>query len=405
MKNIKNKIYTSVLIFMSSFCFAQENNWVGSWGASPVFPVGKDMNQNTIRQVIKISSGGEKIRLRFSNETGNHPLVIGAVTVAKPGEKAGSIDVSTLKNVYFNGQNNIVIPAGSPAISDPIDFPVNSLDDVSVSIYLPQRTGLSIVHPTGEQTAWIDSKGNSTAQSELSSESTTSTMRFYLTRVEVQKNAPQAGTIVTLGDSITDGYLSGVDMNRRWPDFLAKRLLDAKMMNIGIVNAGIGGNRILNDLPSGQNGPSALSRFDRDVLSVPNVRWLVIMEGINDIGHPGFDGLVKQTVSADEIINGWKQLILRAKSQNIKVYCATLTPFKGNFLNFYSDQGEEKRQKINKWIRSNEYCDSVLDFDIAVRDKNNPREIKKIYDTGDGLHPNHEGLKAMADTINLELFK
>ncbi|WP_392559894.1 SGNH/GDSL hydrolase family protein [Orbus mooreae] len=171
-----------------------------------------------------------------------------------------------------------------------------------------------------------------------------------------------------------------------------------------MVNAGISGNRILNDLPSGQNGPSSLARFDRDVLSVPNVRWVVIMQGINDIGHSGFDGLVKQEVTAEEIINGWKQLISRSQSQGIKVFCATLTPFEGKFLNFYSEEGEVKRQTINSWIRSNRDCNAIFDFDALLRDDNNPQKLKKEFD-GDGLHPYANGLKAMAESIDLTLFQ
>ncbi|WP_392564083.1 SGNH/GDSL hydrolase family protein [Orbus wheelerorum] len=403
-KNFLKQLIPFVFTVSIPLSEAAQSHWIGSWGASPVFPVGQDMNQNTIRQFVTLSQGGEKIQLRFSNETGTQPLMIGAVTIARPGAKPGSIDSKSLKQVLFGGQKNIIIPPGAPALSDPIDFNVNALDDVAISLYLPQRTGLSIVHPNGEQTAWIDSNGNTTANEELSQTATTSTMRFYLSRVEVATDQQNGGTIVTLGDSITDGYSSGVDMNQRWPDVLAKRLKQANINNIGIVNAGISGNRILNDLPSGQNGPSSLSRLDRDVLSVPNVRWLVIMQGINDIGHSNFDGLTKQEVSADEIINGWKQLISRAKNQGIKTYCATLTPFKGEFLNFYSEKGEEKRQAINTWIRTSNTCDAVIDFDAVIRDDKKPQYIKAEFDVGDGLHPNANGLKAMAESIDINLF-
>lgn len=380
---------------------AQEN-WQGSWGASPAFPVGPELNNATIRQYVRLSAGGSKLRLRFSNETGTQPLVIGAARVARPGNAPGSIDPASSKSLTFGGEASITIPAGAPAVSDPIDLNVTPLDTLAVSLFVSRWTGPSVVHPLGEQTAYLSETGDSTDAPSLP-DAKTSTMRFLLSRVEV---VGEGGTLVTLGDSITDGYSSGVDANKRWPDVLAERLSKTDGVKAGIVNAGISGNRILHDQPEAMFGPSAVSRLDRDVLSVPNLRWVVIMEGINDIGHSTSAGLSEQNVTSAEIIGGLKQLVGRIKGHGAKAYCATLTPYEGTvFANYYKPEGEKKRQAVNDWIRTSNGCDAVIDFDAAVRDPANPTKLRAEFDEGDHLHPNAEGYKAMADSIDLGLFR
>lgn len=379
-----------------------QDSWIGSWGASPAFPVGPELNNATIRQLVRISAGGSKVRVRFTNETGTQPVVIGAATIARPGNAPGSIDPASSKPLTFGGATSITVPPGAPAISDPIDLAVSPLDSLSISLFVSRWTGPSVVHPLGVQTAWVSIAGDSTTAPTLP-EATESTMRFLLSRVEV---AAEGGTVVTLGDSITDGYGSGTDANRRWPDILAERLAKAGGPAVGIVNSGISGNRILHDLPEQMFGPSALSRFDRDVLSVPGVRWVVIMEGINDIGHSGSAGLTEQAVSAEEIIGGLRQLVARAHGAGLKAYCATLTPYEGTvFANYYSPEGETKRQAVNQWIRTAKGCDAVIDFDSVVRDAARPSKLKAEFDVGDRLHPNAAGYKAMADSVDLGLFK
>lgn len=379
-----------------------QDSWIGSWGASPAFPVGPELNNATIRQLVRISAGGSKVRVRFTNETGTQPLVIGAATIARPGNAPGSIDPASSKPLTFGGATSITVPPGAPAISDPIDLAVSPLDSLSISLFVSRWTGPSVVHPLAVQTAWISITGDSTTAPTLP-DATESTMRFLLSRVEV---AAEGGTVVTLGDSITDGYGSGVDASRRWPDILAERLAKAGGPAVGVVNSGISGNRILHDLPEQMFGPSALSRFDRDVLSVPGVRWVVIMEGINDIGHSGSAGLPEQAVSADEIIGGLRQLVARAHGAGLKAYCATLTPYEGTvFANYYSAEGETKRQAVNQWIRTGKGCDAVIDFDAAVRDPAQPSKLKAEFDEGDHLHPNAAGYEAMANAVDLGLFK
>ncbi|QND55215.1 SGNH/GDSL hydrolase family protein (plasmid) [Phyllobacterium sp. 628] len=380
---------------------AQEN-WQGSWGASPAFAVGPELSNTTIRQFVRLSAGGSKVRLRFSNETGTQPLVIGSARVARPGNAPGSIDPATSVAVTFGGAASITVSPGAPALSDPIDIAVSPLDTLAVSLFLPRWTGPSVVHPLGEQTAYLSAAGDVTDAPALP-EATTQTMRFMLSRVEVEADG---GTLVTLGDSITDGYGSGTDANKRWPDILAERLNKDKGAAVGIVNAGISGNRILHDMPEAMFGPSALSRLDRDVLSVPGLRWVVIMEGINDIGHSTSAGLSEQAVTPEELIGGLKQLVSRVRGHGAKAYCATLTPYEGTvFANYFKPEGETKRQAVNSWIRTAGNCDAIIDFDTAVRDPAHPSRIRADFDVGDRLHPNAAGYKAMAESIDLGLFR
>ncbi|MGO1078096.1 SGNH/GDSL hydrolase family protein [Inquilinus sp. CA228] len=384
-----------------------QDSWIGSWGASPAFPVGRELNNSTVRQLVRLSAGGSHVRVRFTNETGTEPLVIGAATIARPGNAPGSIDPASSKALTFSGATSITVPPGAPAISDPIDLAVSPLDSLSISLFVSRWTGPSVVHPLGVETTWISTAGDSTTAPTLPDPTATS-MRYLLSRVEV---AAEGDTVVTLGDSITDGYGSGTGANRRWPDILAERLVKAGGSAasgpvVGVVNSGISGNRILHDLPEQMFGPSALSRFDRDVLSVPGVRWVVIMEGINDIGHSGSAGLPEQAVSADEIIGGLRQLVARAHGVGLKAYCATLTPYEGTvFANYYSAEGETKRQAVNQWIRTGKGCDAVIDFDSVLRDPAKPSTLKAEFDEGDHLHPNAAGYEAMANSVDLGLFK
>lgn len=381
---------------------AAQESWVGSWGASPVFPIGPELNNATVRQFVRLSAGGSRIRLRFSNETGTQPLVIGAARVARPGNAPGSIDPASSKALTFGGAPSVTVPPGAPAVSDPVDLTVSALDTLAVSIFLSRWTGPSVVHPLAEQTAWLSISGDSTDAATLP-EATTAIMRFLLSRVEV---AADGGTVVTLGDSITDGYGSGADANRRWPDLLAERLAKAGGPPVGVVNAGISGNRVLHDLPAAMFGPSALARFDRDVLSVPGLRWMVIMEGINDIGHSSSAGLAEQAVTAEDIVGGLRQVVARARGSGVKAYCATLTPFEGTvFAGYYTEAGEAKRQAVNDWIRTGGGCDAVIDFDAALRDPAHPARLKPEFDVGDHLHPNAAGYQAMAEAVDLGLFR
>jgi lysophospholipase L1-like esterase len=392
---------------LMSIAPAWADGWVASWGASDVFPVGQDINYQTLRQFIRLSAGGARVRVRFSNETGLYPLVIGAAHVAKPAPDAGAgaIDLSTDRALTFGGAGGITVAPGAAAVSDPVEMNAAPLSTLAISLFVPRWTGPSVIHADGNATTYISGDGDYTAARVFPSPKT-ATSRFFINEVDVEGPGRPAA-VVTLGDSITDGYRSQVDANHRWPDRLAERL--AARQNaapVGVVNAGIGGNRILHDHPEDLFGPNALARLDRDVLSIPGLRWVVLMEGINDIGHSTSADLPEQDVSAEEIINGMKQIIARVHSRGAKIYGATLTPYEDTvFHGYYTPEGEAKREQVNAWIREGGAFDAVIDFDAAVRDPAHPTRIRPDYDVDDHLHPNDAGYRAMGDAVDLKLFE
>jgi lysophospholipase L1-like esterase len=383
---------------------AIQPHWVGSWGASPAFANGPEITNQTIRQVVRLSLGGRAVRIRLSNEMGTSPLVIGSARIARPGQEPGSIDPATDHELTFSGRPSITVPVGAPALSDPVILDVKSLDSLSISLYVPRETGSAATHPSGAATAYISDGGDATAATTLPNP-TTSTARFFISDVDVAADEPDAGTVVALGDSITDGGGSTVDANHRWPDVLAERLVAAHL-SLGVVDAGIGGNRILHNLPRAQFGPAALARFDRDVLSVPGVRMVILLESINDIGHPGSAGLSEQAVTADDITAGMRQIVERAHAHGVRVLGGTLTPFADTiFPGYYSKEGEKKRQAVNRWIREGGAFDGVIDFDAAVRDPVHSDHIAVKFDVGDHLHPNDTGYRRMGEAVNLVLLR
>ena len=312
------------------------DGWIASWGASDVFPIGQQINYQTLRQIVRLSAGGKQVRVRFSNETGLYPLVNGAVHIAKPASEGpvGTIDAATDRALTFGGLGETTIPPGAAALSDPVDMDVAPLSTLAISLFVPRWTGPSVIHPDGVATTDISGEGDFTAAAAIPSPKT-STSRFFLNEVDVNASG-QPAVVVALGDSITDGYRSQVDANHRWPDRLAERLAARPNAEpVGVVNAGIGGNRILHDHPEDLFGPNALARLDRDVLAVPGLRWVVLMEGINDIGHPTSADLPEQDVSADQIIAGMKQIIARVHERGAKIYGATLTPYENTTFHGY----------------------------------------------------------------------
>jgi lysophospholipase L1-like esterase len=385
---------------------AWADSWVGTWGASDVFPVGQDINYQTLRQFVRLSAGGKQARVRFSNATGQYPLVIGSAHVARPASDGtpGAIDPATDQTLTFGGLGGVTIAPGAEVVSDPVAMDLAPLSTLAVSTFVPRWTGPAVIHLDGVATTYISDNADSTAAATLPSPHT-STSRFFIDEVDVEA-AGQAGTVVTFGDSITDGYRSKIDGNHRWPDRLAERLAAREnAAPVGVVNAGVSGNRILHDHPEDLFGPSALARLDRDALSTPGLKWVVLMEGINDIGHPTSAGLPEQDVSAEQIIAGMKQIIARVHEHGAKIYGATLTPYADTvFHGYYQPQGEVKREAVNAWIRNGGEFDAVIDFDAAVRDPANPTHIRADYDVGDHLHPNDAGYRAMGDAVDLKLF-
>jgi lysophospholipase L1-like esterase len=380
-----------------------DHDWVGTWAASPqqasAFPVpgipdARGFNNETVRHVVRISIGGDRLTVRLSNEHGVQPLVVGEVRVAFAGT-GGAIVPGTDRQVTFGGTPAITIPVGAPALSDPVKLLVPDLASLAISVYLPNETGPATSHSAGFQTAYI-SPGNTTAEVSPVVASA-ETWRFFLSGVHVRPFL-QAGAIVTFGDSITDGVNSTVDANKRWPDQLADRLAAAfGPMRLGVVNQGISGNRILHDII----GPSALARLDRDVLSVPGVSRVIVLEGINDIGYGVF--FPTETVSAEDIIASHQQIMARLRSKGLKIYGATLLPFQG--ADFYTLEGETTRQAVNQWIRTSGAYDGVIDFDRVTRDPSQPMRLLPDYDSGDHLHPNDTGFTVMAEEAYQALFR
>lgn len=387
----------------------EPGHWVTSWAASvqPVWepdffaPVAipRGLRDQTVRQVARISLGGDRLRIAFSNEYGKLPLVIGAVHVAIAGANGDTVAGSD-HTLTFGGKPGITVPPGAPAVSDPVAMHVDPLSSLAVSLYLPEITPTSTWHNDARQTAYI-ATGNATGDATLRS-AQPMVARVFLAGIEVDATA-DARTLVTFGDSITDGDGSTLDGNNRWPDILAERLTLAGA-HLGLANEGISGARILRD----RMGDNALARFDRDVLGQPNVGTVVLMMGINDVGWP--DTLLvpkgEPAPAAQDVIAGYQQLIDRAHAHGLRIVGATLTPFEDTFhgtplFGYYSEEKETKREALNDWIRAPGHFDGVIDFDKLARDPANPKHIQAQFDKGDHLHPNPAGYKAMAESIDL----
>jgi lysophospholipase L1-like esterase len=351
----------------------------------------------TLRQIVRTSIAGSKARVVLSNAYGNAPVTIGAASIALR-DKEGAIQTTSSRPVTFNGKTSVTIPAASVMYSDAVAMAVPQLADVAIDLYLPETTNTAspvTMHNGALQTSYVSEKGNHVGKATLPTATRTQSW-FYLSRLEVAAT-DATGAVVTFGDSITDGTRSTPDTNNRWPNHLANRL-SAAGMKVGVLNAGIGGNRVLSE-GAFNAGLNALSRFQLQVLSQTGVTHVIVLEGINDIGQ----ARQNPTPTADDIIAGHKQLIERARSAGLKIYGATLTPFYG--AGYYTEVGEAKRQAVNEWIRNGKGYDAVIDFDKVTRDPNNPKMFLPAYDSCDHLHPGDAGYKAMAEAIDLALFK
>jgi lysophospholipase L1-like esterase len=391
--------------------FSGASHWVATWGASPAPQLPEDQMLNahlefsdqTLREIIHTSIGGEMVRVRLSNIFGKQSLEMGAVHLAVRG-KGSEIAVESDRPLTFGGHTAVTIPPNAIVVSDAVKLSVQPDSDLAISIYVPNQALGSGIHYSAEQTSYI-TKGN---QVNAPSFPEPVPIKSWIFLAGVDVEAPRAAAaLMAFGDSITDGARSTPDMNRRWPNVLATRLLARKGHEMGIVDAGIGGNRILHDAQTNIGfGVNALARFDRDALDQPGVKYVVVMEGINDLGHAGSSAPVSETVSADDLIAGLQQLIKKAHDRGVKIYGATLTPFEGTvFAGYFSAEKELKRKALNEWIRTGNAFDGVIDFDMAVRDPAHPDRILPAYDSGDHLHPGDAGYKAMADSIDLKLFK
>ena len=361
----------------------------------PLFAPPPTFNSQTVRMIVRSSIGGRRARVQLSNAYGAGPLRIGAAHIALR-DKESSIVMASDRALTFSGSRSFTIPPGAGIVSDPVDLEVPKLADLAVSLYVAGEAPSPTNHLTGLHTTYISKEGDFTSAQGIA-EATTRQSWYWLSGVDVLAPADSA-LIVAFGDSITDGATSTPDADRSWPSLLAQRLAANKATaNVAIVNQGISGNRLLAD----GAGVSALARFDRDVLSQLGVKWLIILEGINDIGI-GARGGPQGSVTAEDLITAHKQLIERAHLHGIRVIGATLTPYGG--AAYYSDEGEAIRQALNQWIRSSKAYDAVVDFDAITQDSENPRQIRPAYNIRDHLHPNDAGYKAMADAVNLSLF-
>ena len=360
----------------------------------------------TLRQIVHTSIGGSKARVVLTNAYGTAPVTIGGAHLALR-DTQGAIKAASSRALTFSGKPTITIPVNAVMYSDPVDLAVPELSDLAIDLYLPGTTNTPAtvtMHGGALQTSYISETGNYVGKTTFPEVGTTRSW-FLLSRVDVV--APQStGAVVAFGDSITDGSQSTADTNNRWPDHLARRFL-AQGIQTGVLNAGIGGNRVLNEavVPAGVDvravgaGVNALARFERHVLSLSGATHVIVLEGINDIGN----ARENPTPSAEDLIAAHKQLIEQAHARGLKIFGATLTPFWG--AAYYTEVGEAKRQALNEWIRTGKAYDGVVDFDRATRDPNDPKKLLAQYDSCDYLHPNDAGYKAMGEAIDLSLFK
>ena len=401
-----------------------QDHWVATWAASPqqaaVFPPAAaqgatapaqrppanapqappritSFNNQTVRMIIHASIGGRRARVQLSNAFGSGPLVIGAAHIALR-EKDSAIATGSDHPLLFNGKPSVTIPAGALMLSDPVDLTVPQLGDLAISVFIPGESGTLTTHATGLHTTFISKAGDFTSAPAIE-DATTTRSWYWISSVDVMA-PPEAAAIVTFGDSITDGATSTVDADRSWPAFLAARLAaNPATAKLAVLNEGISGNRLLRD-NAGQN---ALARLDRDVLSQPAVKWMTLLEGINDIGRASGPGApATEAVTSDDLIGAMRQIIQRAHAHGIKVIGCTLTPYAG--ATYYSEAGEVMRQEVNRWIRTGGAFDAVVDFEAVVRDPSNPKQFRPDFNERDHLHPTDAGYKAMAEAFDLGIF-
>jgi lysophospholipase L1-like esterase len=385
-----------------------QNNWVGSWATSQQLPEPQNslppalLNDATLRQIVHLSLGGPVLRVHLSNAFGTLPLHLSAVHIGRPISPGGAaIDATSDKALTFSGKPDVIIPAGADYLSDPIDYPVAPLSDLAISIHYDLPPAEQTGHPGSRATSYLV-HGDAVSATDLANARTFDHW-YQISGVDVTA-PPQSSAIVTLGDSITDGHGATTNGNDRWPDVLAQRLQTApKGKSIGVLNQGIGGNHLLTD----GLGPNALARFDRDVLAQSGVRWVIVLEGVNDIG--GFTRLsdppaAEHEAFVERILASYEQIIARAHAQHLEVIGATILPYTDSDYYHPPASNEADRQVINRWIRTPGHFDAVVDFDKALADPQRPNHLAAAYDSGDHLHPSAAGYKAMGELIPLVLF-
>jgi lysophospholipase L1-like esterase len=425
---MRNRVLFLAFVLMFALTAVAQDHWVATWAASPQsasfsfprpkqnsappkveapapkpsttsnqsspFALPPNISNQTVRMIVHTSIGGSRVRVTISNAYGTSPLSVGAAHIALRAKDSAIVPESD-RALTCSGNPSFVIPPEAMVVSDPVELQAPKHGDLVISLFITGEPTSPTIHLTGLHTTYISKPGDFTKATEIA-DATTIQSWYWLTDVEILAPAG-AGAIVAFGDSITDGATSTPDTDRSWPSQLADRLAaNAATANVAVLNHGISGNRLLAD----GAGVSALARFDRDVVAQPGVKWLIVLEGINDIGWATMMG--GEPVSAGEIIAAHKQLIERAHLHGIKAIGATLLPYGG--ATYYSEKGEEVRQALNKWIRTSGAYDAVVDFDAKLRDPQNPKQLNAAYFLNDHLHPNDAGYKLMAESVDLSIF-
>ena len=357
-------------------------------------PPAPGLSGNTLRQVVHVSLGGQRLRVRFSNVFGDGPVTIAAAAIA-PSLGESRVDAAARRALAFGGNASVVIAAGRDTASDEVAYDLAPLSNVAITSRFGAVPAVVTGHPGSRTTSYIQS-GDAVDMPALPS--AIPTAHWYVaTGIDVAAPAP-AGAVVTLGNSITDGRGSGTDRQNRWPDELSRRLqADSATRHVAVLNAGIGGNCVLRSCL----GPSALARLERDVLNPPAARWVIVLEGVNDIGQ------AKSPAEADSVARGliaaYAQIVERAHAKGMLVYGATILPFGGSFYD--APYREAARSTVNRWVRTSRTFDAVIDLDAAMRDPAQPSHLASVGDGGDHLHPNEAGYRMMAAAIDLALFR
>jgi lysophospholipase L1-like esterase len=399
--------------------------WIGTWATAsqPSMPGSlRNFRNQTLRLIVHTSVGGTKVRIKISNTFGDRPLLIGGAHIARR-TAAAEIDPASDRTLMFQGHSSTTVPSRSMVVSDPVELDVPALSDLAISLFLPQTTEVKTAHVLAMQTSYVSAEtGDSTAEVKFPVAKEISSWPF-LTGVDVAAS-PRGIAIVAFGSSLTDGDGTTSDTNGRWPDVLAKRLQKSadRKAEVGVLNEGIIGNRLLNDSPvqaaggrfGAVLGQAGLTRFERDVLAQAGAKYVVVGLGINDIAFPGSLTPATESISAESMIAGYRQLIARAHQRGIRIIGTTNPPFENSFLalappappiTFYTPEKESVRRKVNDWILSSGEFDGVVDLDGVLRDPSHPTRLLPSYDSGDHLHPNNAGCLAEGNAIPLGLFE
>jgi len=363
----------------------QDDHWVTAWSASPV-DMGDAHYTGTVRNVVFSSTGGNNVRVRLTNTFGSQPYEFGDASIGVS-DSQGNI-TGPIVPLTFSGQRSVTVPQGAEVVSDPVSLTVPSLHDLAVSVYVPHDDGEQSGHPDAQQVNYL-TQGTDNVMDRTTAAYGQLSQWYYVDSVDVTTQPQVQGTVVALGDSITDGYQSTVNANKRWPNDLARRLDARPGVTMSVADEGISGNQVLQD--EGGAGVSALHRFGRDVAERAGAKDVILLEGVNDIGS--------SDAQASQIIAGYKQIIAQAHAAGLKIFGGTLTPFKG--ASYWSPEKEHTRDVVNRWIRTSGAFDGVIDFAKATADPSDPEMFYPPYDSGDHLHPNDAGYQAMANAVDL----